>query len=110
MQANENDQVTEEQRKARRTTNRRSLEMDSGTVRKYIVSIFILHYLWSLGLESERSTTLDTLPEGKQVYSGSQSNYRKTYSSWNPSSAIESTDVVGAMEAVEGKSEYVLTL
>lgn len=34
LQANENDQVTEEQRKARRTTNRRSFEMDSGIKHK----------------------------------------------------------------------------
>lgn len=31
LQANENDQVTDEARRARRVTNRRSLEMDSGT-------------------------------------------------------------------------------
>ncbi|KAJ8985106.1 hypothetical protein NQ317_019792 [Molorchus minor] len=81
LQANESDQVSDEQRRqARRLTNRRSLEMDS---------------------ESERSSTLDTLPEGKQVYSGSQSNYRKVYPAWKPSSTIESTDVVSAMEAVE---------
>lgn len=99
LQANENDQVTEEQRKARRTTNRRSFEMDSGIKTKKCnqKSCFeiIKHFV-----ESERSSTLDTLPEGKQVYSGSQSNYRK--SNWNPSSTIESTDVVSAMEAVEG--------
>lgn len=35
LQANENDQVTEEQRKVRRTTNRRSFEMDSGTTQSY---------------------------------------------------------------------------
>ncbi|KAJ8927800.1 hypothetical protein NQ314_019681 [Rhamnusium bicolor] len=81
LQANESDQTSDEQRRqTRRVANRRSLEMDS---------------------ESERSSTLDTLPEGKQVYSGSQSNYRKVYPAWKPSSTIESTDVVSAMEAVE---------
>ncbi|XP_044761086.1 inverted formin-2 isoform X2 [Coccinella septempunctata] len=67
-------------RQARKLTNRRSLEMDS---------------------ESERSGTLDTLPEGKQVYSGSQSSYRKIHPAWKPSATIENTDVVGAIEAVE---------
>uniref|UniRef100_A0A6P7FXL9 Uncharacterized protein LOC114335214 n=1 Tax=Diabrotica virgifera virgifera TaxID=50390 RepID=A0A6P7FXL9_DIAVI len=80
LQANENDQLSDEQRRARRLANRRSLEMDS---------------------ESERSSTLDTLPEGKQVYSGGQSNYRKVNPAWQPSSTIENTDVVSAMEAVE---------
>lgn len=51
--------------------------------------------------ESERSSTLDTLPEGKQVYSGSQSTYRRVYPDWKPSTTIEKTDVVGAMEMVE---------
>lgn len=51
--------------------------------------------------ESERSGTLDTLPEGKQVYSGSQSTYRKVYPDWKPSATLDKTDVVGAMEAVE---------
>ncbi|XP_023310886.1 inverted formin-2 [Anoplophora glabripennis] len=81
LQANESDQTSDEQRRqARRLTNRRSFEMDS---------------------ESERSSTLDTLPEGKQVYSGSQSNYRKVFPDWKPSSTIDKMDVVGAMEAVE---------
>ncbi|XP_056636252.1 formin-like protein [Diorhabda sublineata] len=80
LQANESDQLTDEQRRIRRTTNRRSLEMDS---------------------ESERSSTLDTLPEGKQVYSGGQSNYRKINPAWQPSNTIDNTDVVSAMETVE---------
>lgn len=53
--------------------------------------------------ESERSSNLETLPEGKQVYTGGQSNYRRVYPDWTPSTTIETTDVVGAMEAVEGK-------
>ena len=80
LQASESDQNDENRRQTRRITNRRSLEMDS---------------------ESERSSTLDTLPEGKQVYSGSQSSYRKVYPAWEPSKTIDSTDVVSAMEAVE---------
>ncbi|KAG5872481.1 hypothetical protein JTB14_012115 [Gonioctena quinquepunctata] len=80
LQANESDASDEQKRQARKLTNRRSLEMDS---------------------ESERSSTLDTLPEGKQVHSGGQSMYRKSYPAWNPSSTIESTDVVSALEAVE---------
>ncbi|CAH0559409.1 unnamed protein product [Brassicogethes aeneus] len=81
LQANESDNVSDEaRRQTRRLTNRRSVELDS---------------------ESERSSTLDTLPEGKQVYSGSQSSYRKNYPSWKPSSTIDNTDVVSAMETVE---------
>ncbi|GJQ83268.1 form3 [Trypoxylus dichotomus] len=79
FQASENDQLADEARK-KRVTNRRSFELDS---------------------ESDRSNTLDTLPEGKQVYSGSQSNYRKTYPDWRPSTTIDKTDVVSAMETVE---------
>ncbi|XP_018332237.1 formin-J [Agrilus planipennis] len=79
LQANEND--NEEARKQnRRITNRRSLEMDS---------------------ESERSSNLETLPEGKQVYTGGQSIYRRVYPDWTPSSTFEKTDVVGAIETVE---------
>lgn len=51
--------------------------------------------------ESEKSSTLDTLPEGKQVFSGSQSTYRRVYPDWKPSTTIDKTDVVGAMEIVE---------
>ncbi|XP_045460083.1 inverted formin-2 [Harmonia axyridis] len=81
LHSNDNDQTTDEsKRQARKLTNRRSLEMDS---------------------ESERSGTLDTLPEGKQVYSGSQSSYRKIHPAWKPSTTIDNTDVVGAIEAVE---------
>lgn len=79
LQANENDQNDEVRRQSRRLTNRKSLELDS---------------------ESDKST-LDTLPEGKQVYSGSQSNYRKIYPAWKPSVTLDNTDVVSAMETVE---------
>lgn len=76
LQANEKDDSIQKRREA----NRRSLEVDS---------------------ESDRSNTLDTLPEGKQVYSGSQNTYRKVHPDWKPSSTIDRTDVVGAMETVE---------
>ncbi|KAK4881741.1 hypothetical protein RN001_005060 [Aquatica leii] len=79
LQANENDQITDESRR-RRITNRRSFEMDS---------------------ESERSSNLETLPEGKQIYSGGQSVYRRVYPDWTPSTTIDKMDVVSAMEAVE---------
>ncbi|KAF5286915.1 hypothetical protein FQA39_LY00448 [Lamprigera yunnana] len=79
LQANESDQVTDESRR-RRITNRRSFEMDS---------------------ESERSSNLETLPEGKQVYSGGQSVYRRVYPDWTPSTTIDKMDVVSAMETVE---------
>ncbi|KRT81272.1 hypothetical protein AMK59_5780 [Oryctes borbonicus] len=79
LQASENDQMADDTRK-KRVVNRRSFELDS---------------------ESDRSNTLDTLPEGKQVYSGSQSNYKKNYPDWRPSTAIDKTDVVSAMETVE---------
>lgn len=61
-----------------------------------------LQLIICLFTESERSSTLDTLPEGKQVYSGSQSTYRRVYPDWKPSITIDKTDVVSAMEAVEG--------
>ncbi|KAL3278659.1 hypothetical protein HHI36_016196 [Cryptolaemus montrouzieri] len=81
LQSNDNDQIADEsKRQTRKVTNRRSLEMDS---------------------ESERSGTLDPLPEGKQVYSGSQSSYRKIHPAWKPSTTIDNTDVVSAIEAVE---------
>lgn len=80
LQANESDQITDDRRQTRRITNRRSFEMDS---------------------ESERSSTLDTLPEGKQVHSGGPSTYRRVYPDWKPSNTIDKTDVVKAMEVVE---------
>lgn len=43
---------------------------------------------------------MDTLPEGKQVYSGGQSVQTRV-SDWKPSNTIDKTDVVGTMEAVE---------
>jgi len=63
----------------------------------YISSIqlcWCLTYCWSCCIaESEgRGNTLDTLPEEK---------YRRVYSDWRPT--IEKTDVVGAMEAIEGR-------
>lgn len=36
------------------------------------------------------------------MYSGGQSIYRRVYPDWTPSTTIDKTDVVGAMEAVEG--------
>ena len=48
--------------------------------------------------ESEgRGSTLDTLPEEKST---SAPQYKRVYSDWRPT--IEKTDVVGAMEAIEG--------
>uniref|UniRef100_A0A1Y1M1V1 FH2 domain-containing protein n=3 Tax=Photinus pyralis TaxID=7054 RepID=A0A1Y1M1V1_PHOPY len=79
LQANESDQITDESRR-KRIVNRRSFEMDS---------------------ESERSSNLETLPEGKQVYSGSQSVYRRVYPDWTPSTTIDKMDIVSAMETVE---------
>ncbi|KAK9872592.1 hypothetical protein WA026_018723 [Henosepilachna vigintioctopunctata] len=81
LQSNDSGPINEDsKRQAKKLTNRRSLEMDS---------------------ESERSSTLDTLPEGKQVYSGSQTSYRKIHPAWRPSTTIDNTDVVGTIEAVE---------
>ena len=101
LQANENDQIADETRKqTRRVTNRRSFEMDSGVyvlISRCCRLINFVHFK-----ESDRSNTLDTLPEGKQVYSGGQSNYRRAYPDWKPSNTIEQTDVVKAMEVVEG--------
>jgi len=48
-------------------------------------------------VESEgRGSTLDTLPEEKST----NTQYKRVYSDWRPT--IEKTDVVGAMEAIEG--------
>ncbi|XP_030750836.1 inverted formin-2 [Sitophilus oryzae] len=81
LQANESNQSSDDQRRqSRRLSTRKSVELDS---------------------ESERSGALDTLPEGRQVYSGSQSNYRKTNPSWKPSSTLDNMDIVGAIETVE---------
>jgi hypothetical protein len=52
---------------------------------------------WCLLAESEgRSGTLDTLPEEKST----NTQYKRVYSDWRPT--IEKTDIVGAMEAIEG--------
>lgn len=50
-------------------------------------------------VESERSLTLDTLPEGKLAEGNSQ--YKRVYSDWKPT--VDKTDVVGTMEAIAGK-------
>lgn len=81
LQASEQDQVAEDRRPTRRLINRRSFEMDS---------------------ESERSSTLDTLPEGKQVQSS-----QGRVSEWKPSNTIDNTDVVSTMEAVEEANNHV---
>jgi hypothetical protein len=55
--------------------------------------------------ESEgRGGTLDTLPEEKST----STQYRRVYSDWRP--IIEKTDVVGAMEAIEGGYFVILKL
>lgn len=52
---------------------------------------------WCCLAESEgRSGTLDTLPEEKST----NTQYKRVYSDWRPT--IEKTDIVGAMEAIEG--------
>lgn len=51
--------------------------------------------------ESERSSTLDTVHEGKLISSG-QLQYNRVYPDWKPSTTIDKTDVVSAMEAIEG--------
>lgn len=80
LQASEQDQM-DDRRQTRRLINRRSFEMDS---------------------ESERSSTLDTLPEGKQVQSS-----QGRVSQWKPSNTIDNTDVVSTMEAVEEAQIHV---
>jgi len=58
-----------------------------------------LTYCWSCCIaESEgRGSTLDTLPEDRST----NTQYRRVYSDWRPT--IDKTDVVGAMEAIEGR-------
>lgn len=54
--------------------------------------------------ESEgRSGTLDTLPEEKTTKTNEVTEYKRVYPDWKPT--IDKTDVVGAMEAIEGKSD-----
>ncbi|XP_054270873.1 inverted formin-2 isoform X2 [Macrosteles quadrilineatus] len=85
LQENEKEEKQTEDlhRRARRLqSNRRSLEGDS---------------------ESERSLTLDTLPEGKLASGTPQ--YKRVYSDWRPT--VDKTDVVGAMEAIAGAESKV---
>jgi len=84
MDSEKEEKLTEEQRRRRRppTINRRSTTETS-----------------TESVESDNrngSSILDTLPEEK-TQSG---QYRRVYSDWKPT--VEKTDVVGAMEAIEG--------
>jgi hypothetical protein len=47
---------------------------------------------------------LDTLPEGKLA---DQGQYKRVYSDWKPT--IEKTDVVRAMEAIEGNKSFIVS-
>jgi len=51
---------------------------------------------WCFAESEGRGSTLDTLPEEKST----STQYKRVYSDWRPT--IEKTDVVGAMEAIEG--------
>ncbi|KAG8318057.1 FH2 domain-containing protein 1, variant 2 [Homalodisca vitripennis] len=85
LQENEKEEKQTEDlhRRARRLqSNRRSFEGDS---------------------ESERSLTLDTLPEGKLAQGAGQ--YKRVYSDWKPT--VDKTDVVGTMEAIAGAESQV---
>lgn len=53
-------------------------------------------------LETEsRSGILDTLPEEKISRTNEPMQYKRVYPDWKPT--IDKTDVVGVMEAIEGK-------
>ncbi|XP_026474847.1 uncharacterized protein LOC113378522 [Ctenocephalides felis] len=50
--------------------------------------------------ESERSSTLDPLPEGKLAQQHNGAPYKRVYTDWK-TSALDKTDVVRTMEAIE---------
>ncbi|XP_065092216.1 uncharacterized protein form3 isoform X2 [Ochlerotatus camptorhynchus] len=93
LQANEADEKQNEDFKKKRkllAVNRRSYETDN---------------------ESDRGSKLDPLPEEKPPTTISPpevtvdqmpSSYKRVYSDWKPSSALEKTDVMGTMEAIAG--------
>lgn len=114
LQANEQDEKHNEEykRRARRLAgNRRSFENDSGS--SFIFSIILFQFLFLLILnkiyyifliENERSK-LDPLPEEKAaaptMTTTPSSEYKRVYPDWKPSTALEKTDVVGNIEAIE---------
>lgn len=117
------------------TSNRRSLETDTGEFIKlycflspeFLFNDVALHLFFNFS-ESEKGSKLDTLPEEKSHHSPSQvqpptaipsvqtpSNepYRRVYPEWKPSSTLEKTDVVGTIETLAGmtcKTQHDLEL
>jgi hypothetical protein len=89
MDSEKEEKMSEEQRRRRRppAINRRSTNETSTESTE--------------GDNRNGSSILDTLPEEK-AQSG---QYRRVYSDWKPT--VEKTDVVGAMEAIEGKQNTV---
>lgn len=113
LQANEQDEKQNEEyrRKMRRvTSNRRSLETDTGTC--FDTFPFLVALTDNLITESEKGSKLDPLPEEKSNNSPTRAQpaptsvpaepYRRVYPEWKPSSTLDKTDVVGTMEALAG--------
>lgn len=102
------------------TSNRRSLETDTGKLLKRLLFLRAVIYKdrppGKLS-ESEKGSKLDTLPEEKSHHSPSQTQpptaiptiqttstepYRRVYPEWKPSTTLEKTDVVGTIETLAG--------
>lgn len=97
------------------TSNRRSLETDTGESlqgKSFVIVVNVLKLS-----ESEKGSKLDTLPEEKSHHSPSQIQppttiptiqttsaepYRRVYPEWKPSSTLEKADVVGTIETLAG--------
>lgn len=99
------------------TSNRRSLETDTGELRRTSASLRNFFAQLQAIAESEKGSKLDTLPEEKSHHSPSQIQpptaiptiqtssaepYRRVYPEWKPSSTLEKTDVVGTIETLAG--------
>lgn len=98
LQSNENDDKANEdlRRKTRRfTSNRRSLENDSGNLNNSLTKFLIKKCNF---VENERK--LDPLPEEKTNHSP---EYKRVYPDWKPSQTLEKTDdLTETIEAIEG--------
>lgn len=99
------------------TSNRRSLETDTGESLSLRVSRSVIYKSNYKLSESEKGSKLDTLPEEKSHHSPSQVQspsaiptiqtttaepYRRVYPEWKPSTTLDKTDVVGTIETLAG--------
>lgn len=99
------------------TSNRRSLETDTGEWSLRLRRQTVLQSVIKTFTESEKGSKLDTLPEEKSHHSPSQVQaptaiptiqttatepYRRVYPEWKPSTTLDKTDVVGTIETLAG--------